>query len=331
MRKLLQLFRLALIVAVFLVVGISLHILKNHQLMVGISAEKEEKRIAALENLKPLAYLGVKVAQLLVGWMYVEGKYGVPKNDANAIYWFRRCGSWPFDDEDGVDPAASRELSVARAYAEGSPGLAADPAESEKWLQLAAKGGNKEAIAMLAARSGKNHESGRYIQKDPIGLAGGMNAYAYVGGNPLSRIDPLGLAVCTYSVSAHTLRCVPNNGGDPLTLGPNGVWSGKKKCINNIDCVDDINSGPIVPGNYNMNRDDRPEKKGFWRLEPNPKIAGWKCCVFYKRCGFQLHPGGNSLGCITADKKNPDTMEQYRAVNDLLNREDGSNTLKVVP
>ncbi|MCW5263374.1 sel1 repeat family protein [Verminephrobacter eiseniae] len=157
MRKLLQLFRLALIVAVFLVVGISLHILKNYQLMVGISAEKEEKRIAALENLKPLAYLGVKVAQLLVGWMYVEGKYGVPKNDANAIYWFRRCGSWPFDDEDGVDPAASRELSVARAYAEGSPGLAADPAESEKWLQLAAKGGNKEAIAMLAARSGKGN------------------------------------------------------------------------------------------------------------------------------------------------------------------------------
>ncbi|WP_265685716.1 SEL1-like repeat protein [Verminephrobacter eiseniae] len=147
---------MALIVAVFLVMGTSLQILKNHQLMVGISAEKSEKRIAALENLKPLAYLGIKTAQLLVGWMYVEGKYGVPKNDANAIYWFRRCGPWPFN-EDGVDLAALRELNVARAYAEGRLGLAADPAESEKWLQLAAKGGNEEAIAMLAARSGKGN------------------------------------------------------------------------------------------------------------------------------------------------------------------------------
>ncbi|MCC6361484.1 MAG: RHS repeat-associated core domain-containing protein [Phycisphaerales bacterium] len=34
---------------------------------------------------------------------------------------------------------------------------------------------------------------GRFVQRDPIGLEGGLNVYAYVENEPLHSVDPLGL------------------------------------------------------------------------------------------------------------------------------------------
>ena len=188
-------------------------------------------------------------------------------------------------------------------------------------------------------RDGYDPTVGRYTQSDPIGVAVSANTYGYVDEDPLDYVDPFGLAKCTYSISRHTMTCVSKDGTRKQEVGPEGLWSGVRRCTNNPSnaCVDAEKIGPVSPGDYKMNRDTRPEHAGknFWRLEPVPKIPWWDCKqnnpFGRKRCGFEFHPGVQSLGCITADITDPEVMKQYLENNALLLNEDGSNTLRVVP
>jgi RHS repeat-associated protein len=212
---------------------------------------------------------------------------------------------------------------------------------------------------------------GRYLEPDPLAMLGtstfydvrtglllntdtflgGTNSYGYVADDPIDATDPQGLAACVYSISAHTMVCQPNSDpGQPtisgpqvagsVTLGPSGVASGGSMkgptaCTNNNKCQNNRFEGPIVPGNYRMNYDTRPEHQGMnvYRLEPSPHewYTGLLYDLHVTRGGFELHLGTISLGCINADKTNPVAAQQYQQLNGLLQSGNGSNYLTVLP
>jgi RHS repeat-associated protein len=174
---------------------------------------------------------------------------------------------------------------------------------------------------------------GRYIESDPIGLAAGLGTFGYVSANPLVLLDTLGLAECKYSIGRHTLSCQPGNpenGLASVNLGPGGLFSGLRDCRNNPSkqCQESKGKGPIPEGNYDLLKYDgnHENSDNWWRARPQSLMQRFLDGQGYGRGGgYLLHPGGASKGCITYDGNRDD----YKRLNDLLNKENGNNTLTV--
>lgn len=68
-------------------------------------------------------------------------------------------------------------------------------------------------------------QSRGFISEDPIGLAGGINTYAYADNDPVNGWDPTGLESCKYVHIAEAVVTVgPKNGQHTTSIDP-GYWT----------------------------------------------------------------------------------------------------------
>jgi len=165
---------------------------------------------------------------------------------------------------------------------------------------------------------------GRFVNEDPSGLGGSMNFYAYVNNSPISNVDPLGLAICTYFASSGWLWCFRQRAGHDAVIirvasGNNGGAS-DLPCKNNHKCDPLHDTGPIPRGWWIWTTGHTGKKNGRV-LIPGPGTYDWGRDLI--RSHSCANPFSNSTpycsgGCITGKPGD------IKDLNKLIDSEPGS-------
>jgi RHS repeat-associated protein len=152
----------------------------------------------------------------------------------------------------------------------------------------------------------RNYRAGlaKWQTADPIGYPDGWNALAYCGNSTVYNVDVAGtLVAAVYSISQKTLTITDDDTYATVTVL--NVISGD----NNLSHQWKANIGPLPLGEYTI-LDHGGGLANWYELWKND---GWFDDYTtgpngVKRGNFRLHPGSNSLGCITMPKEDVNTI-----------------------
>ncbi|MGE0481254.1 MAG: RHS repeat-associated core domain-containing protein [Phycisphaerae bacterium] len=175
-------------------------------------------------------------------------------NGASRYYHADLVGSTSLLTDDAGDPPASgpqtlyytafgesvvydsgeSEWKVATTQPSGSPRYqyAGAYGYESDLLVLQGKPGTKPIALKHVGARWYQPDIGRFVQRDPIGIAGGLNCYDYCGSQPVGRADPSGLQWSDedlrYGFPRFPVDWPPSSSGEPGVFTPRGFldWTG---------------------------------------------------------------------------------------------------------
>jgi RHS repeat-associated protein len=115
----------------------------------------------------------------------------------------------------------------------------------------------------------------RWISRDPIGEAGGINLYGYVGGNPVMYVDPLGLTSCPPGMRQKSC----NSDGSITCEDDPSSDRDEKRCVT-AECA-----AGLLPTKSDNRTPDQAQKDG------DKRICHWACQSISEWSAVAL-PGG---------------------------------------
>ena len=161
-------------------------------------------RLKALRDGATAKYIYDKAGNLLaetnnagvITRYYIHGQGMLAFVEGNAAYTYHHDAvgnTMALTDASGV---------VKNAYAYTPYGRVTNKQEAKAQpFQFAGQFGVMTETNGLLYMRARYYDSklGRFLSEDPSGFDGGLNLYAYVGGNPISAVDPTGLELRIYN------------------------------------------------------------------------------------------------------------------------------------